>query len=188
MMRLIPVTESTQDIHSIGLGRLVHHDRLKAPLQRGVGLDEAPVLFYGGGAYHLHPAARESGFEDLTGVHRSLGGPGPSQVVQFVYEEYDPPVGALDLVYNLLQALLELAPELRARDEGAEIQGDHSLVLESLRDVAASHLLGEALNDGGLADAGLADEGGVVLSAAAEDLEHSFDLFFPPHNGIEVAV
>jgi hypothetical protein len=31
-------------------------------------------------------------------------------------------------------------------------------------------------DDGGLADAGLAEEHGVVLGAAAEDLDHALDL------------
>jgi hypothetical protein len=36
----------------------------------------------------------------------------------------------------------------------------------------ADDLLGQALDDRGLADAGLADEHRVVLGAAAEDLHH----------------
>ena len=48
-----------------------------------------------------------------------------------------------------------------------EVQRDHALVLERLGDVAAHDPLGEALGDGGLADARLADEDRVVLGPAA---------------------
>ena len=41
------------------------------------------------------------------------------------------------------------------------------LVLQALGHVALDDALGEALDDGGLADAGLADEHRVVLGAAA---------------------
>ena len=49
-------------------------------------------------------------------------------------------------------------------------------------------LLGEALDDGGLANARLTEQDGVVLRAAAEDLDHPLDLELPPDDGIELAL
>ena len=45
--------------------------------------------------------------------------------------------------------------------------------------VAVDDALGEALDDGRLADAGLAEEHRVVLGAAREDLDDALDLFCP---------
>jgi hypothetical protein len=69
----------------------------------------------------------------------------------------------LDLLEDGLQALLELAAVLRAGDQRAEVERHDPLVLQRLRDVAADDPLGEALDDRGLADAGLADEDGLFF-------------------------
>ena len=53
------------------------------------------------------------------------------------------------------------------------------LVAEQLGDVAVDDQLGQALDDGGLADAGLAEQHRVVLGAAAEDLDDALDLVVP---------
>src|SRR3712207_7525993 len=51
-------------------------------------------------------------------------------------------------------------------------RSDQDPVLERFWDVAFRHLLRQALDDGGLSDAGFADERRVVLCAAGQDLEH----------------
>ena len=48
---------------------------------------------------------------------------------------------------------------------------------ERLGDLVAVDAQGKALGDGGLADAGLADQHGVVLAPAGEDLDRLLDLF-----------
>ncbi len=48
--------------------------------------------------------------------------------------------------------------------------------------------LGEPLDDGGLADAGLAEEDGVVLRAAGEDLHHPLDLVHAADHGVELVL
>ena len=47
--------------------------------------------------------------------------------------------------------------------------------------------MGEAFDDGGLAGAGFADEDGVVLGAATENLEHAAYFFVAPDDGVELA-
>ena len=47
---------------------------------------------------------------------------------------------------------------------------------------------GQALDDRGLADAGLADQHRVVLRAAREDLHHALDLGLAPDDGVELAL
>src|SRR5204863_1000228 len=123
----------------------------------------------GRGADRLDLTASERGLEDRRGIDRALGGARADEVVQLVDEEDD--VAALgDLLHHLLEALLELAPVLRAGDERRQVERVDLLVAKDLRDLAAGNALREALDDGGLADAGLADEHRVVLRAAREDL------------------
>ena len=98
------------------------------------------------------------------------------------------PVGVGDLLEHALQALLELAAVHRTGDEGRDVEGDELLVLERLGDVARDDALGESLDDGGLADAGLADQHRVVLGAAGEHLADTADLAVAADHGVELAL
>ena len=53
--------------------------------------------------------------------------------------------------------------------------------------VAGDDAAGEALDDGGFADAGFADQYGVVLGAAAEHLDDAANLFVAADDGVELA-
>ena len=57
-----------------------------------------------------------------------------------------------------------------------------------LGDVAGDDALGEALDDRGLADAGLADQHRVVLGAARQDLDDAADLVVAADDRVELAV
>ena len=163
---LVARADAEQDLDGLLEGGLLDHHRLEAALEGGVPLDVLAVLVEGRGADALQLPARQRRLEDVRGVDGALGGTRADERVQLVDEE-DRVIGAAQLFDDLLEALLELAAVLRAGDERADVQGQHALVREVLGDVTADDALGEALGDGGLADARLADEGGVVLACAA---------------------
>ena len=144
------------------------------------------VLRERGGADALDLPAGKGGLEDVGGVHRAFGGAGADDRVHLV-DEQDDVLGTLDLVHDALDALFELAAILRAGDHQREVEGDHLTVEEDLRNNTRSDFLGEAFDDGGLAHAGFADEDGVILRAAAEDLHHTADFFLTADDGIEFA-
>src|SRR5699024_3642672 len=166
---------------------LVDLDRLEAALERGVLLDVLAVLLEGGRPDGLQLAAGQHRLEDAGGVDRALGGTGPDERVDLVDEQDDVAAGA-DLLEHLLQALLEIAAVAGARHEGAEVQRVQLLVLEGLRDVAGDDGLGQALDHGALADAGLADQHRVVLGAAREHLHHALGLQLAPDDRVELAL
>ena len=93
-----------------------------------------------------------------------------------------------DLLHDLLQALLELAAVLGAGHQCRQVKRVDLLALEQLWNVAAGDALGEPLDDGRLAYAGLSDQNRVVLGAARENLHHAVDLGLAPHHGVELAV
>ena len=103
-------------------------------------------------------------------------------------DEEDDVAALLDLLHDLLQPLLELAAVLRAGDEGGEVERVDLLALEDLGHLVRGDPLREALDDGGLADAGLADEDGVVLLAAREDLHDPLDLRLAADDRVELAL
>ena len=125
--------------------------------------------------------------EHVAGVHRALGRAGADDGVHLVDEGDDLALGVGDLLEHGLEPLLELAAVLGAGDHRAEVERDEPLVLQALGHVALDDAPGEALDDGGLADAGLADEHRVVLGAARQHLDDAADLLVAPDDRVELA-
>ncbi len=110
--------------------------------------------------------------------------PGADQGVDLVDEDDEVRVLA-QLADDPLQALLELSAVLRAGDDEREIESEDLLGGEENRDRAFHDPRGEALDDRGLADAGLAEEDRVVLRAAREDLDDPLDFLVAADQRIE---
>ena len=95
--------------------------------------------------------------------------------VEFVDEEYD--VARLaDLRHGVFQTLLKFAAVLRACQHAGQVERNHALTTQYLRNAALDDELRQPFDDGGLANARLANEHGVVLRAAREDLHDALDL------------
>ena len=103
-------------------------------------------------------------------------------------DEQDDVAALGDLLHHLLEALLELTAVLRAGHEGGQVERVDLLVLQQLRHLAVRDQLGEALDHGGLAHARLADQNGVVLLAAGEDLHDPLDLGLAAHDRVQLAL
>ena len=147
--------------------RLAHEHLLEPALERGVLLDVLAVLVERGRADHAQLAAGQHRLDHVAGVDRTLGAARADDRVQLVDEGDDLAVGVGDLLEDGLQPLLELAAVLGAGDHRADVERDEPLVAQALGHVALDDAAGQALGDGGLAHAGLADEHRVVLGAAA---------------------
>ena len=166
--------------------RLAHLHRLEPALQRGVLLDVLAVLVERGGADRLQLAAGQLGLEDRRGVDRALGGTGTHQGVQLVDEQDDVAAG-VDLLEHLLQAFLEVTAVAAARHQRSQVQRVELLVLQRLGDLAVHDGLRESFDDGGLADAGLADQHRVVLGAPAQHLHHPLDFLLAADDRVQLA-
>ena len=162
--------------------------RLEAALERGVLLDVLAVLVERGRADGVQLAARQHRLEHVRGVERAFGRAGADHGVQLVDEEDDLALRLDDFLEHRLQPLLELAAVLRAGDERAHVERDDPLVLQPFGHVAADDALGQAFDDGGLADAGLADEHGVVLGAARQHLDDAAHFLVAADHRIELAL
>ena len=121
----------------------------------------------------------------FAGVHGALGGTGADDRVQLVDEDDDLALGVGDLLQDGLQAVLEFAAVLGAGDHRAEVERHQPAVTKPLGDVAGDDPLGQALDDRRLADAGLADQHGVVLRAPAQHLDHTTDLVVAADHRVE---
>ena len=162
--------------------------RLEAPLERRVLLDVLAVLVERRRADRAQLAARQHRLQQVGGVDRALGGAGADDRVQLVEEEDDLALGRLDLLEHRLQPLLELAAVLRAGEQRADVERDHAPVAQALGHVAVDDPLRQALDDRGLADAGVADQHRVVLGAPREHLDHAADLLVAADHRVELAL
>src|SRR5262249_5043829 len=160
---------ATQDLDRLLARRRVDDDLLEAALQGAIFLDVLTVLVEGGGTDALDLAAGQRGLEHVAGVDGALGTTSADQSVQLI-DEQDGVLGPADLVHDGLDALLELAAVLGAGHHHGQIEDNDPAVAQQVGDVAVHDQLGQALDDGGLADAGLAQQHRVVFGAATEDL------------------
>ncbi len=162
--------------------------RLEAAFERRVLLDVLAVFVERGRADRVQLAARQHRLEHVGGVERAFGRARADHRVQLVDEQDDLALGIDDFLEHGLQALLELAPILRSGNQRAHVERDDFLFLQTLGNIAADDALRQALDDGGLADAGLADEHRVVLRAARQHLDHATDLVVAADDRVELAL
>ena len=188
VVHLVAFRQPAQDGDGVLDRGLADEDRLEAPLQRGVLLDGGAVLVERGGADEPELAARQHRLDHLPGVHGPLGRAGADNGVQLVDEGHHFALGVGDLLEDGLEPLLELAAVLGPGHHRPQVERDDPLALQSFGDVALDDPVGQALDDGGLAHAGLADQHRVVLGAPRQDLDDPPDLLVAPDDRVQLPV
>ena len=133
-------------------------------------------------------AARQHGLEHVAGVHRTLGFSGADHRVNLVDEEDDLALRLGDFLKHRFETFLEFAAKLRAGDERAEVERNDLLLLQTVRHIARHNAARESFHDGSLADARLADEHGIVLRAAGENLGAAANLRVATDDRIELVL
>ena len=162
MVCFILIAHALEDLHGELLRGLINLNRLEAALQGGVLLNVLAVLVQGGCTDGLQFASSQHGLEDGSSVNCALCGTCTDEGVNLINEQDDVAAGA-NFLQNLLQALFEVTAVARTCDQGAQVQGVQVLVLKGFGDVTVHDSLCQALHDGGLTDAGLTNQHGVVL-------------------------
>ena len=175
VVRLEPFAQTAQDQQALLRRGLCNAHGLKAPLERRVLFDILAVLLERRRADDLQLVAPKRGLENVRRVDRALGRARADDRVQLVDEENHIP-RSLHLVQDALDALFKVAAVLCAREHGRQVHTHNTLVAQVLGHVAVRNALRQPLGHRRLADAGLADEHGVILAAAREDLDGALDL------------
>ena len=184
---LVAGLQSLQDLERVLRRRLAHEDRLEAALEGGILLDVLAVLVDRRGTDDLDLATGQRRLQDRGGIDGALSGAGTDEGMDLVDEE-DVLLRLLDLVDDLLQAVLELATVLGACDERCDIERPDLLVAQDIRHVACADELRQAFGDSGLADTRVAQDHRVVLLAACEHLHDALDLAVAADDRIELAI
>ena len=145
VMGLVAASQTLQHLYRLFYIRLLNENGREAPLQGGVLFNVFAEFVQCGCADALQLAARKSRFEHVAGVHGALGRPRADDSMQFVDEEDDVALTALNLLNGGFQPLLELAAEARARDHGAQIKRHHRLAAQNLGHIVVGDFLRQAL-------------------------------------------
>ncbi len=122
MVHFVALAQAAQDRNGVFNRRLVHQHGLKTPLERRVFFDVPAVFVERRGADAVQFAAREHRLQQVARVHRALGFARAHHRVQLVDKKNDGAFRTLHFFEHSLQALLELAPELGARNQRAHVE------------------------------------------------------------------
>ena len=187
VMVLVALLEVLEYLHRlIGGGRLYEHF-LETAFEGAILLDALLIFVDGGGADALHLSSGEGGLEHVGGIHRPGSRTGTDDGMYLIDEKDD--LGVLcELIDDGFEAFLELSAVLRACHDTREVEHDDALVKEQPGHLTCHDALCQAFHDGALAHAGQADEDGVVLLPAAQDLCHALYLALTSYDGIEQLV
>ena len=103
-------------------------------------------------------------------------------------DEQDDIACGLHLAQQALDPLLELAAELGACHKAGEVQQKNFLIPQTDGHLSLGNALGNAFGDGGLAHTGFTDKAGVILLAAAQDLDGAVNLAVAADDIIQLAL
>ena len=180
--------QATHDGDGTLLVGFVDHHNLEAAFQSLVLLEVLLVLVEGSGTYAAQFTAREGGFQDVGGIHSTAALAGTHQGVNLVDEEDNLAIRLGDFVDYGFESFLKFALVLGTSDECAHVEREHLLLAQVLGHIATHNALGQSFHNSGLAGTRLANEDGVVLGAATQDLQHAADFVVTANHRVEFAL
>ena len=184
VMLFVPAPQPGENLHRFLDRRLLDGNLLQAPGERAILLDVLELLERRR-ADHPKIARREKRLEQRRQIHRAAGDrAGADRGVHFVDEENRLRPGG-ERRDDRLESLLEVAAIPRARQQRTGIERKDFRILQRPLHIVVKKPRGETLGHGGLADAGIADEHGVVLAAAAEHFDRPLELLGASDQRIE---
>src|SRR5207249_6127873 len=185
VVALVVGPEPAQDGVRLVHRRLTDLDPLEPAGERAVALEVALVVLVRRRTHAAEVARGERRFQDVRRVERAaVCGARPDHGVDLVDEE-DGTWARHERRDDGLQTRLELAAELRAREQGAHVERVDLDVAQRGRDAAFVHVEREPLDDGRLPDARIADVDRVVLPPAAEDVDGALELARPSDQRVD---
>ena len=186
-MNLVFFLESPENGHAFLDGRFVDVNLLEPALEGGVLFYVLSVLVESRRPYAVKFSAGEGGLQHVRGVHGAVGGTRSHHGVYLVYEEDCFPFRLGDFPEHGLEPFFELPPVLGSGHQRPDVEGDELFVPESLGNVRIHYALGETLDYGGLSDAGLSYENGIVLRSSEKHAYDSSYLLVPSYDGVDLS-
>ena len=187
MVLLVAVLKTVNNRNGVVVVWLADVDRLETPLKCSVLLDMFTVLFCRSCTNDLDFSTRQRRLKDGRGVDGAFCGTCANDGVNLVNEE-DVILGFLQLSNNLLHAVLKLTAILRSCYQACQVKRPDLLSAQDVRNVARCNELSQALNNGGLTNAGIAQDKWVVLLAAGKNLHDTLNLAVTANDRVKLFI
>ena len=187
MMLLVLLADSFQNEDCIRRARFVHHDLLETSGKRGILFDVLPVLVNRRGADNLHLSLGHKRLQYVRRVHCTFRVSRTDDRVKLV-DEQDDISGVPGFFECLLKPVFEFTSVFGTRDHTRDIERYQSLSLQDIRNGIRYDHLCKALGDRRFTDTGFADQDGVILGAAGQNLHDPVDFGLTADNRIEFAL
>ena len=151
-------------------------DLLEASHQRLLACYVAVVFVVSGRADEAYIAAFEVGLEHVGGIERSVTArtARPDHIMYLVDVEYGVAFGG-ESFHHLLDALLEVAAELRPCYHRSHVHHVYARLFEAVGHVTTGYACSQSVHQSCLADTCFADVQRIVLVLAAEHLDGAFE-------------
>ena len=184
---LIAGCQPLQNAHSLLRSRLFDLHFAKAAFEGGVFLDMGAKFLIGGGPDELQLAPGQHRFQDAGRINGSLGSSCPHDGVELVHKQNRAAIPD-KFLQQVFKALLKIAPVLGACHQAGHIQRQQPPPLQHPGHIFVGNALGQPLCQRSLPHAGLPHEAGVIFLAAAQDLHHPVQLFFPAEHRVQLPI
>src|SRR6266404_343584 len=186
MKLFVAFAHATEHENGFVFVRSRHLHGLEAALKRTVLLNRLAVFAGSCCADALNFAARKCGLQDVSRIERAFCRSGSDQCVQLVNKD-DGVLALHQFLHDGLQAFFELSAILCPRNDQRQVKRKNAFVSEERRHVTVGNALCESFDDGGLTDAGFADQYWIILGSTAENLDHAIDFAFAAHQRVKRA-
>ena len=187
MMVFISLFQSAENGYSVKFRWLVDHNGLEPPLKSLILFKVFLIFIERRCSDGSQLAACQGWFQNVGRIHGTLASACPDERVNFVDEEDYIAFGLGYLLYNALQAFLELAFIFRAGQQRTHIERINLFVLQIVGHVAAYNSSGQSFDDSCFSGSGFANQYGIILGSARQNLQNSSNLFIAPNHRVEFA-
>ena len=187
VMELIFFLQTPEDGDRLLDTRLADIYRLETSLEGSIFFYIFAKFVEGCGADAAQLSACQGGFQHIRRINRSLGASGAYDRVEFVNEKNDGARCFIDFFQNRLQPVLKFSAEFCPGKQRPQIEGKHPFVFKGFGDIPRYDSLGKPFNDGCLSDPRFADDDGIILCPAGQDLHDPADLFIAADHRIKLS-
>jgi hypothetical protein len=183
-MRLIRVTYALEHLDRVRHRGRGDRDRLKAACECRIRFDVRAVLVACRSSHKAQVATYQSRLEEGSAADR-VANAALDDGAKLVDEQDN--AERPSVREHVAEAFFGHAGSALPGEDRSEVQHVHLPVSEHHGHRVLGDRLGQALDDGGLADAGLPDQHRLVSDAAGEHLHDALDLLVPPDDRVEPA-
>ena len=184
MMLLVLAFDIVQHGERLFGRRLLDDNLLETAFERSVGFDILPEFAQRRRSDALQLAPGKYRFQDIRRVERALRAARTDDRMNLV-DEQDHVVGFAQFAQQRVDPLLEFAAVLRSGYQRRHVQGKNPFIAQCNGHVVIHDPEGEPFDDRRFAYARFADQYGIVLLAAAQNLHEPLYLFIPADHRIE---